>query len=394
VLIKRPEEVKDSTTVKFINYKKPFEEVLTSDNLVEIERASKVKSTDDFRVFPITKKELLKDGIKLLKEKTLLKRPEDLPYIGSKWGGKYLRAPDIFFKILEKGKDKLVRLGEIAEVRFGIKSGANEFFYLDKAKIEKWGIEKEFLKPVMKSPRECKSILIKTEDLKYKIFMCHKSKSKLKDTNALRYIEWGEKQKFYKRPSCRGRQRWYDLGIQDKPDVVWSRVHNDSHRIFILGNEILVADTFSVIYFNTNGNDRSKNKIIINTTLPWLHKEIIGRKSFGEGALGTLGIDIVNIFIPRSEIIKESKNHFLEIGQRFINRSIKSIFQELGFPKPNKDYSNIDPNNVSLDKVMPDRRELDRIIFEALGLTEEEQLEVYRAVVELVKNRLVKARSI
>ncbi|MEW6416635.1 MAG: DNA methyltransferase [Nitrospirota bacterium] len=45
-----------------------------------------------------------------------------------KWGGKYLRAPDIFFTILEKGKGKLVRLGDIAEVRRGITSGANEFF--------------------------------------------------------------------------------------------------------------------------------------------------------------------------------------------------------------------------------------------------------------------------
>jgi hypothetical protein len=43
---------------------------------------------------------------------------------------------------------------------------------------------------------------------------------------------------------------------------------------------------------------------------------------------------------------------------------------------------------------MPDRRELDKIVFEALGLTEEEeQLEVYRAVLELVKNRLLKAKS-
>lgn len=32
--------------------------------------------------------------------------------------------------------------------------------------------------------------------------------------------------------------------------------------------------------------------------------------------------------------------------------------------------------------------------FEALGLTEEEQLEVYRAVVELIRNRLVKAESV
>jgi hypothetical protein len=66
------------------------------------------------------------------------------PYIGNKWGGKYLRALEIFFTILEKGKDKLVRLGDIAEVKFGIKTGANEFFYLDDEKIKKWGIEEEF----------------------------------------------------------------------------------------------------------------------------------------------------------------------------------------------------------------------------------------------------------
>lgn len=75
-------------------------------------------------------------------------------------------------------------------------------------------------------------------------------------------------------------------------------------------------------------------------------------------------------------------------------REVKSIFEELGLPKPNKDYSNIPPEDVSLEKVLPDRRELYKVVFEVLGLTEEEQLAVYRAVVELVKNRLVKARSV
>jgi len=42
---------------------------------------------------------------------------------------------------------------------------------------------------------------------------------------------------------------------------------------------------------------------------------------------------------------------------------------------------------------MPDRRELDKIVFEALGLTEDEQLQVYRVVLELVKNRLLKAKT-
>ena len=89
-------------------------------------------------------------------------------YEGNKWGGKYLRAPDIFFTILEKGKGKLVRLGDIAEVRRGFTTGCNEFFYLDNEKINDWSIEEEFLKPVIKSPRECKSILVKPADLNTK----------------------------------------------------------------------------------------------------------------------------------------------------------------------------------------------------------------------------------
>jgi len=41
-----------------------------------------------------------------------------------------------------------------------------------------------------------------------------------------------------------------------------------------------------------------------------------------------------------------------------------------------------------------DHRELDNIIFGALGLTSSEREEVYQAVVELVSNRLKKARSV
>ena len=43
---------------------------------------------------------------------------------------------------------------------------------------------------------------------------------------------------------------------------------------------------------------------------------------------------------------------------------------------------------------LPDRKALDDIVFDALGLTEDERKEVYWAVAELVKNRLDKARSV
>lgn len=43
--------------------------------------------------------------------------------------------------------------------------------------------------------------MIDPKDLKYKVFMCHKSKKDLKGTNALKYIEWGERQGFNQRPT-------------------------------------------------------------------------------------------------------------------------------------------------------------------------------------------------
>jgi hypothetical protein len=48
---------------------------------------------------------------------------------GSGWG-KYLRADDVFFRILDSGKESLTSLSKVARVRFGIKTGANEFFYV------------------------------------------------------------------------------------------------------------------------------------------------------------------------------------------------------------------------------------------------------------------------
>lgn len=69
----------------------------------------------------------------------------------------------------------------------------------------------------------------------------------------------------------------------------------------------------------------------------------------------------------------------------FADRPVESIFSEIGASNPEE---------VSLDKVKPDRRELDKIIMGQIpGLTDEEQLEVYRDVIDLVKSRLEKARS-
>ena len=68
-------------------------------------------------------------------------------------------------------------------------------------------------------------------------------------------------------------------------------------------------------------------------------------------------------------------------------REIKSIFEECGID-PSKPIREQEPNPL------PDRAELDNIIFDELGLTAAERKEVYWSVCELVKQRLEKARSL
>ena len=304
-----PGESRPEHTVRFVAFKQPFAEVVLSGNLLDMEQATTTLRDDRFRVYPVTVGELLQEGAEISADshrkdgkgaQIEIARPGK--YVGDKWGGKYLRAPDIFFTILEKGKDRLVKLGEVAEVRFGIKTGANDFFYLEplgpgsQPGLQRvcngagWEgeIEEEFLKPVIKSPRECRRIIIKPEDLKYRIFMCHRSKEELKGTKALEYIEWGEKQKYHHRPTLRSRRRWWSLGQRDPGLYLWPMVHHDRLAIFLNVARVQVDHNLFEI---TPKND---NECIITlfSVVSVLVRELYGRSNLGEGALKTEGIDI------------------------------------------------------------------------------------------------------
>ena len=197
-LFSAPEEKRESgleRTARFVAFKSPFEGVLDAVIFEEVEEANERHPTPEHRIFPVSQGDLLKAG----SDQT----SPQAKYVGDKWS-KYLRAPDIYWTIIEKGEDKLVRLGDIAEVRRGFTTGANEFFYLDDRKIQEWGIEEEFLKLAIKSPRECRSLLIDPSQLKFNLFMCGADRADLAGTAALEYIEWGESEGFDQRPSCQG----------------------------------------------------------------------------------------------------------------------------------------------------------------------------------------------
>lgn len=326
-------------------------------------KGHKTYEDDDFRIRVLGQGELL----------------EELEREGktAKWG-KYLRAPEVYFEILEKCKDRLVPLKEVAEVRFGIKTGINEFFYLNDEKVKKWGIEEEFLKPVIKSPKESDTILINPKKLKYKIFMCNRSKGQLKkegNLGALKYIEWGEKQKtksgvpWPEVPSVKGRKPgWWALPKANPSKVFWSKAY-DARLLERWCSSSMIADC-RVYFLEHSKNFCTKTlAAILNSCISILFLEMSGRVSLGDGALDVMVEDAQNYMaIPDPKILSEKITGLSTCFDTLSIRPIKPIFQEVK---------------------MKDRQELDSAILEALELDPKVYLpKIYEGLCELVRERL------
>jgi hypothetical protein len=374
--------------LKFVAFKKPFEEVIFTENLLEMENAKTTLANEKMRILPMNREKLMEEG----------QGDDPKTYAGDKWGGKYLRAPDIFWTILEKGKEKLVKLGSVAEVRFGIKTGANDFFYLDEEKIAEWKIEPEFLKKTIFSFKEIKSIIQENIDFRFSLFWCPFSKIEIEGTNALKYIEWGEKQSviikqggnkgdkiigFQNIKSCSGRKYWYGFSQDWKPaDLIFNSKIGE--RFLVYKNTCGYFEDKKLYGIFLKDNNQIDNlALVLNTTISRLILELFSSELTGAQAIIDVTVNVVDNLIIFNPLFFDLKN------SPIFDRPIKSIFEECGI-----DPLSPVPISQQTPKPLPDRAQLDDIVFDALGLSDDERTEIYRAVCQLVWNRVKKSKSV
>jgi len=396
VLLARPDEGREdglNQIARFVMFKVPFDEVLSPVIFQEIEDARDRRSTAEYRLCCLKQERLFEDGCELpekpgsvVEERTAKKAPAPshgpsirvAKYIGNKWGGKYLRAPDIYWRLLEKAKGKLVRLGDIAEVQRGFTTGANEFFYLDTIAQRQWNIEAQFLKPLLKSTRQLPSRIFNPHELSLKCFWCHEALQRLKNTRALRYIQHGVSCGIPKRPTLRGRKpRWYSLPARTAR-LVMVRATSDRPAIYLAEDEVLHDQTFYSILPGNCVQACSYTALAgaLNATLScYLSREVLG------GAGGALGLGAQWLTVYEAKQIPCLAPDVIAANASALEGAVK----ELGRSKPK-----------SLCEELSDeaRLKLDNIIFDILGASQTEREAVYEAVLKLVEARLSKAESL
>ncbi|MGB9760592.1 MAG: HsdM family class I SAM-dependent methyltransferase, partial [Thermoproteota archaeon] len=348
----KSKEDRDNNLVKFVRIKKamPIQEMVRT-----IESAKK-----DFEDEYI--------GITVKKQKEL--KPK------GKWGI-FLRAPSIYFKLLSN--PKMTKFGEVAGIKRGHTTGANEFFYLDKDKIRLWGIEKQFLEPIVTSPKSIK-IELTSKDVSEWVLMVHIPKEELSNQNVLKYIEHGENVEIRIRggkdkgkvvrgyqnlSTLKARNMWYSLIRREPATLLFSC--KIWERLIVAVNKAK-AQADKAFYEIRPKNNKEINVLagILNSSLTALLAELYGR-FYGGGVLELEIYECKDLPVLNPEKLSKEERQRIEVA-----------------------FSKIcEAQNKSDEKLEQEARiELDDAIFDVLGLTEDERRQVYEGLESLRKMRL------
>lgn len=345
---------RDKNIVKFVRIKKPMP---IEDIVRRIETAKKDFENEHFGITLKTQGKLdLKD----------------------KWGI-FLRAPSIYFKIAEH--KKVTKLGQIAKIRRGITSGANEFFYLDKEKTKLWDIEKKYLRPLVVSPKGMQ-LEINPDDLSQWVLVVHKSKEELSEENAnvLKYIQWGEEVEtrikggkrggtivkgFHNLSTVKSRKLWYDIRKREPAPILRSR-RIWERCVYLLNKANALANDSLYEIRPTNEKDVKVLAGILNSSITALISELEGR-FYGGGVLELEVYETKNMtVIDPSKLSKKERER------------IETAFSRV-----------CEAQNKCDDKMEQEaNRELDNTVFAVLRLKSNERKQVYEGLKALRRMRL------
>lgn len=287
----------------------------------------------------------------------------------AKWG-RYLRAPQVYFDLIEQVEDKLALLRYVAPPARGSLTGINEFFHLDDKRVNELKLEPEFLFSLLKSPGETPNILIEPEHLSLKVFVCRLAKEQLREQgklNSLHYIEWGEKQVFTSGAQAgmtwpngaevkNRKPGWYALPeYRSNPGHLFISSAYGERYINKYSPTPMIAD--KRLYFLSPIDNLSPELIaaLLNSSLVAFFTENTGRVTMGDGALELTIEDARDyLHIPDPRQFDEASQQAIRVAfQPLLKRPIGSIKEE-----------------IQCD----DRQVLDRAVLAAIGLDPDEWL--------------------
>jgi hypothetical protein len=197
-------------------------------------------------------------------------------------------------------------------------------------------------------------------------------RSQLSGTAVLRYIQYGEEQGLHKRNTFSSKPEWYRFKVRRPAELV--APCGLGATFFCAINEARAVSSNSYTEFRLKSSEALLPVwAVLNSAVFWLQLELVGRSSLGGGMLKVDPIEYRHLAVLNPVLLNREALYIRQTLQAVGKRKVMNIFDEIH---------------------QPDRRALDEVVFDVLGLTAGEREAVYEAVVNLVRARLEKARSV
>ena len=402
-------------------------------------RAGTLLKTDSLAESESEEQEEGEDNGSALKEAAAMYRIGS-DYVAGKWG-RFLRAPDLYFRLIKNYRNRLVPLGEIAEVRFGIKSGCDAFFMprdvtaeileevedglpwndvglmtsckrseiqSGEVRIVRAGdntlhpIETKYLKPEIHSLMQVDRPVIRAKDLDRVVLWVNSPLGALGHSYAAKYIRWGAKHTFDstkskavpvpQRKTCASRPLWYDLTTDKIGVSFWPKAQKYRH-IVPTNPESLVCNCnlYTIVPELKNRDERIALAAVLNSTMVALFKCFYGRYAGTEGTLKTEVVDTVLLEIadPRgvsAELAERLDSALKKMMRRDVTHLVEDALLQCHSGEAMREILLNEPK-LPTELCKEDRRELDDCVFELIGITNKQERkkmvdELYRVTTE------------
>jgi len=380
---------RDNHLAKFVKVKKSLAELIPGDPVIDafprlerlrdlvahVEQAGH-KYTETHPLGIVTEED---DNFRV----RVLRQSEMLAELGKqsravKWG-RYLRAPAIFFDLMRE--ERLVPLRDISVPLRGGMTRVNEFFYVPSMTADEFGIEGEYLLPLIKSPKDSSTIKVDVAELDLRVFVCRRTKAELRKCGhrgALKYIEWGETKK-WKDGSLWKDGQW----LKDREPGWWALPPSETHpaQVFLskgadqrhvhrFSPTALIADQ-RLYYLNPDEQiSSSLLAAVLNASVTALGVELTVPLTAGDGVC-ELRVEDARDYLPVPDVRTTSK----EVRGK-IDKALESLLE-----RP------IEP--VASECRRDDRQSFDATVLKAAGLDPKKFLKpIYEALCELVSERI------
>ncbi len=357
VILERAGEAADraGNRVRFIRLRRPLRELLGAE--ADSRRVMAVESLVT-RLLPAADRHSAAAAVRV--------RPQTELDAEARWGA-WLRAPDVYLRPPSRPQ---APLGRWATIQRGHTTGANSFFYLTPRRVEQWGIEAAFRRPLLKSLRGARSLFLSAADCGHELLSIPPAAELAGGVAG--YLAWGEAQGYAARATCAARQPWYALPEQEPGHLLLAKGVWQRHFAAVAAEPLAVDQQ---IYRLTlaDGVPAGAAAALLNSAWFALGCELGGRVNLGEGVLWLASYELSELLLPDPRQLDAAAVRLLE----------DSFRQTAALP--------IEDTPLMLAR--PERQAMDELVFDLLGLPAADREAVRAALLDCLDGRRRRARQ-